>query len=478
MKITLFQIIFVLAFSAVSFAQVTTHIKNAVATYAADPDLRDAKISVVIHDLNRDKTVAAQGPSVSVAPASTLKVITTAAALKELGPDFQFATHLSYTGGIERGVLKGDLLITGGGDPSLGSGYLEEEQQFKALIKEWVEATQKLGISAIEGGIVADASLFGPNGVPPSWVHKDLGNYYAAGSYGINVHDNLYYLRFKQGAKKGDATSVLNMAPKVPNFTMENRVQTGAPGSGDQAYIYSSAFQTNGYVNGTIPPGSGTFAIKGSLPDPAAFLVYHFNNALEKAGIVSLEGGTSRYDKHQHSEATQFHTTLSPPLIQLVHITNRESVNLYAECIGKTMAQGSSVFPLQRFWEHTGIDASSLHIADYSGLSQENSVSGRFMVDALRTIYGDEMWYEQVRNSLSIAGVDGTLKHMFKASAAKGNVYAKSGLIGGVRCYIGYMYLPNNEIYAFAVLAQGFACSSREMSKKFEGLIDAIYQGQ
>lgn len=476
MKLIINVFLFALLSSA-GLAQVPQHIEKAVSKYTIDADLSNARISIVLHDLKNDQRLVEHGPSVLVAPASTLKVITTAAALKVLGPNYQFATELSHTGWIEGGVLKGDLIITGGGDPSLGSGYLDEPHQFKYVMREWVEATRKLGITTIEGGIVADASLFGPDGVPSSWMPKDLGNYYAAGSYGINIHDNLYYLQFQQGSQEGDATRVQSLVPDVPNFKMENQVRTGSPGSGDQAYIYSSAFQTDAYVQGTIPPGAGIFTIKGSLPDPAAFLVHHFRNALKKAGIVALNEGTTRYDQHPQHKATLYHTTVSPPLIQLVHITNRESVNLYAECIGKTMAQITSGFPLQRFWEQTGIDVSSLHTADYSGLSQENAVTGRFMVDALRVIYSDEGWYEQVRNSLSIGGVDGTLKSLFKNSAARGKVYAKSGLIGGVRCYIGYLLMPNDDTYAFAVLAQGFSCSSREMSKKFEKLIDSIFEG-
>ncbi len=456
-------------------AQGGSAIEKIVENYVADPDLRTAKISVVIQDLQNETTLADHNPSMIVSPASTLKVITTAAALKTLGADYRFETELSYTGQIVGSVLEGNVVITGGGDPSLGSGYLGT-QAFEELLQEWVGATRSLGISEIKGQILADASLFGREGVPPSWATKDVGNYYAAGSYGLNVHDNLYFLRFQQGLKQGDATKVAAIEPTVPNFFMENRVITGAPGSGDQAYIFGSAFQPDAYVEGTIPPGASIFTIKGSLPDPAAFLVHHFRSALQEGGITSDQEGITHYNLYRPETSLVFHTTHSPPLTELVTITNRESVNLYAECMGKKMSHDIPEFSLQGFWQQAGVEARVLSNADFSGLSQQNQVSGRFMTDALQRIYQDPEWYAAVRTSLSRGGIDGTLKNMFKSSTTKGRVYAKSGLINGVRCYIGYLDMPGDEVYGFAVLAQGFSCSSREMSRKFERLIEAVLQ--
>jgi len=199
------------------------------------PALKHAQWSVYAMYADHGQVIIDHHSDESLASASGLKLVTTAAALLELGENFQFKTELAYRGEINwRGVLEGDLVVIGGGDPVLGSDWLTSAIQMDSLKILLVQAVKKAGIQSIKGDLILDISIFDDKVIPDDWVWTDIGNYYGAGVWGLNISNNLYHLTFRPGEKAGDPAPVIGLSPQIPGLSFVNHMKTGPEGSGDQ----------------------------------------------------------------------------------------------------------------------------------------------------------------------------------------------------------------------------------------------------
>jgi len=178
------------------FVPVHAQAQQVVEQLLKRPDMQGASFSISVKEVESGQTIYAYDSSRELIPASVMKLVTTATALEILGEDFCFPTSLEYDGNIKDGVLNGNLYIKGSGDPSLGSAYLSEDNTHEnnEFIPVWIAAIQKAGIRRITGSVIADESIFDMEGTSAKWVNEDLGNYYAAGSYGLSVFDNLVFI--------------------------------------------------------------------------------------------------------------------------------------------------------------------------------------------------------------------------------------------------------------------------------------------
>ncbi|HEY5259208.1 MAG TPA: D-alanyl-D-alanine carboxypeptidase/D-alanyl-D-alanine-endopeptidase, partial [Rhabdochlamydiaceae bacterium] len=320
----------------------------AISAYAVNMETGE-----VLLDKNSDK---------SLAPASCMKVVTTAAALQLLGPEMRFQTDLEYDGVLgEDGTLCGNLYIRGGGDPCLGSDRIAPALSWEKQVDAWAAEVQKLGVKRILGHVIGDASLWERALAAPGWTWEDLGNYYGAGACALSFHENAYTLFFKPGEKEGDKTAVLRTEPKIPKLVFHNEVKTGPVGSGDQACIYGVEYVPVHFLRGTVPAGVEAFSIRGAIPDPAAFCAASLKEALRTKGIVVEQGALPVQGKRE-----AFYTTLSPPLKDIVYWTNQKSLNLHPEHLLKKMGEGSTRKGTQvvtEFWRAQGIDLEGFNMA-------------------------------------------------------------------------------------------------------------------
>ena len=166
-------------------------------TFLADSSLTHASVSLCVADAKTGEIILDYNSGISLTPASVMKIITSAAALEILGPGYAFKTTVSYTGSLNKrsGTLKGNIIILGGGDPALGSGYFSDH--YKGFLDSWVTEIKKLGIKKIKGRVITDDSYYDFLPVPSKWLWEDEGNYYGAGAYGLSVFDNTYEIHFK-----------------------------------------------------------------------------------------------------------------------------------------------------------------------------------------------------------------------------------------------------------------------------------------
>ncbi|RZK64982.1 MAG: D-alanyl-D-alanine carboxypeptidase/D-alanyl-D-alanine-endopeptidase, partial [Pedobacter sp.] len=200
--------VFVLVGHFVNAQNKIQNLEKAFNNLLADEQAKHALLSLCVLDANSGKTLFAKNEQIGLATASTLKTITAATAFSILGKDFQFQTTLAYTGNITSdGILKGNLVIIGSGDPTLGSWRYPNKEN--AVLTQWVAAIKAAGIKKIEGSIIGDDSIFGTQTTPEGWVWQDIGNYYGAGTSGLAWRENQFDIHLRPGASTADEVKVI-----------------------------------------------------------------------------------------------------------------------------------------------------------------------------------------------------------------------------------------------------------------------------
>lgn len=404
-------------------------------------------------------------------PASTMKSITTATANEILGSDYRFKTELQTAGVLgEDGTLKGNVVIRGGGDPTLG------DSQISRTFAVWQEALAKAGVKKVEGSVVGDASVFGTKLIPDSWQWNDIGNYYGAGASGLTFHQNQFFCSF-QTSKVGGIAKFIGTDPNLPGVEFINEMRVGSAGSGDQGYIYGVPYGKVFYLRGSVPAGKSTFTIKGALPDPAFFCARAFTKHLSQGGLeVTGEPTTVRLMMvagESLAARKVIHEQSSDSLASLMVLTNHKSVNLRAECMHRAIglkAKGNGTTldaskAVTEHWADKGIDMTGFYMADGCGLSRSNTVTAKQMaLIHFHAAKGEH--FEAFHDSLPVAGRSGTLKSIGGGTSAEGRVRAKSGTLDRIKTYAGYVNARSGKRYAFAVFINNYSGDSWDAKSK------------
>lgn len=468
--------------------QTQSNLQNAINTLANDASLRHGTLSVSVIDIESGQLIASHEANRSVIPASSLKALTTATALGILGEDYTFKTELQHDGTINNGVLDGNLYIKGYGDPTLGSDKMEGATSLENLLLSWNNSVHQAGIRQINGAVVADASYFESRSIAPSWQWNDIGNYYGAGPLGLNIHENLYYIRFQQTSRLGGTPKVVEISPEIPNLTLHNELTSAGRGTGDNAYIYGAPYSYIRHIRGTIPVGSRIFSIKGSMPDAPLFAADELSKTLQRYGVSIQEPATSQMtlstkNMPQRQRKTIF-TKRSPALKNIVKRTNMKSVNLYAETFVKILGaeqqnkgtRSAGLEVIENFWKNKGLDLNGFYIEDGSGLSARNAVTSFHLAKIMQLSARDTRIYGALYDSLPVGGESGSLKRMFKGTNAVGKIRAKSGTLKRVRSFTGYATTRAGKEVAFSIIVNNFSGSGGVMRKKLEKVMLAMCQ--
>jgi len=203
--------------------------------------LGGANIGISVKYADTGELIAEQNSQQAIVPASVTKLITTATALLTFGDGFRFTTSLQYDGELDNGILKGNLIIRGGGDPTLGSERFSDMRVDK-ILQAILNFLNQKSIHTIEGDIIGDDSVFEQSLAPATWNWGDLGNYYGAGACGLSIMENAYSIFFSSGAIQGDSTVITSTKPPIKELQMINEVRCGKKYSGDNAYIFGSEY--------------------------------------------------------------------------------------------------------------------------------------------------------------------------------------------------------------------------------------------
>lgn len=453
------------------FAQSVTYLDHSLAEL---PALAGASVGWCVLDARTGEVLSRHRPDKSLIPASTQKLLLTGAALDLLGPDYRYTTVLEYDGKLAAdGTLRGNLYLRGTGDPTLGSPRMDGVPGLAELLQRFRGAVQAAGIRRIEGYIICDGSAFSGSPVGGHWPWDDLGNYYGAGAYGLNLHENFYFLDFLQRSELGATPPIQHTRPRLPDLVFVNEVRTAEAGSGDNAYIFGSPYNYVNYVRGTLPAGRGRFTIEGAVPDPPLFAAQQLSNALRQAGIpAALPPTTVRALGSAYAESTRrtvIDTYRSPPLRAIVERTNYRSVNLYSEALLRTLgrelaAEGTATAGLQvltDYLDDLNLAVGTAQLVDGSGLSPRNFFPPELMARYLLAKAGDDTF----RATIPLAGRTGSLRGALRGTAAEGRLRAKSGSINAVRCYAGYARTLGGRELVFSVMVNNYTATGSEVSR-------------
>lgn len=452
------------------------------------PYMRGASFSLVVKDVQEGRTVYSYDTDRLQSPASVLKTVATATALEILGEDYRYPTTLEYDGILENGTLEGNLYIKGSGDPSLGSSHFAPGQN--KFLSTWIAALQKAGIKHITGSVISDESIFDTEGVSIKWLREDMGNYYAPGSYGISIFDNMYKLSLQTGAA-GTRPVLKGTEPDIPFIRFKNYLKA-APVSSDSAYIIGAPLDDVRYLYGVLPANREAYVLKGDIPDPALYLARYLTDQLQQKGI-RVDGSPSCYrieveeNRWKKGERKEIVTTYSPTLREIASVCNHVSHNLYADALVKTVGLqykprrnemissfGRGVQVVKEYWEKKGLDVFPLRMNDGSGLAPADKVSAGFMGELLVYMATESAVSDAFIASLPQAGIEGAVRNFLKGSKLQGKAHLKSGGITGVRSYAGYI-TKDGKTYAVAVFSNNYSCPMSRMTRALEKLLLQLF---
>jgi len=448
-------------FSLTSFSQsVTERLDKAITLLQADSQFKHAAISFYVVDTKTGKVIFNKNADMGLAPASCQKVITSATAFELLGNNYRYKTALVYKGILKDGLLTGDLLINGSGDPAFGSWRWNETKD-QIVLKKITAALVAKGIKKINGQIVCSNDSWESNSTPGGWVWDDIGNYYGAGASAINWHENQYDLILRSGNATGSAVTIKGTRPTIEDVKLISEVTAAKKGSGDNAYIYLAPQSTEGYVRGTIPVEEDNFIISGAMPDPSRQLQYELKNALKEN---SIEINPAVQKTAETKNETLF-THTSPPLDSINYWFLKKSINLYGEAFIKTMALEKTKFGstekgielIKDFWNHHGIEPSAINIKDGSGLSPANRVTTKALVTILQ-FAKQQQWFSSFYNALPEIN----------------NIKMKDGYIADVRSYTGFVKDKSGKEYTFSFVVNNFDGSASAARIKMWQVLDIL----
>lgn len=423
-----------------------------------DPNFSSAQWGVVIQSLANGEYFYKRNEDKIFIPASDLKLITSAAALVNLGFDYRFKTEIYRRGKVDGSILKGDLIIKGFGDPTI-SGRLYDGEMTQ-IFEDWADSLLELGIDEIDGNIIGDGSAFDNVNLGEGWAWDQESDWFAAPTGALSLNENCVDILIKPSNKGQKAT--LSVQPPTNYVTLINRVYTVPADSVTDINVYRERGTNIITVTGTVREKSDTLRYYSTINSPTQFFVVVLKDVLQKKGIVVKGFGTDvndLTDQLDYTKANLLFTHKSVTLSLILNIMNKNSYNFYAEQLLKTLgyekekygsvANGLKV--VKNFLSTTGINTEGVSIVDGSGLSRLNLVSPRQFISLLSYMYKHNL-FKYFYNSLSVAGRDGTLAERFQKTRVEDNLHAKTGMLEGVRSLSGYIYTGDKEPVAISLV--------------------------
>lgn len=446
----------------------------------ADKLLAKATVGVEIVRLGKSEsdvaTLYTHDHIAPLTPASNLKVVTTSAALERLGPDFRFRTLL-----LEHG---GDLILVGDGDPTMGDAEMLRKVGWDVdtVFKTWATGLAKRNTTV--RNLLIDDSVFDMAFLHPDWPAGQQQKRYVAQVGGLNLNANCLDFYIRPGAS-GEVVSYTTN-PRTDYATVRNTCISG----GDNAIWLSRQPGGNDIILRGRAASSNDVPVSVTINDPPMFAGTVLAETLKDAG-VSISGDVKRdrsvraaYAKA--SAAGDKSWTLlaihETPLTAVMARANKDSMNLYAECVCKrlgfatrgegTWANGTAA--VAEFLRGIGVSESEFHLDDGCGLSKEDKITAHLMVKVLTHDYFGRN-SKAFLDTLAIAGRDGTMKDRFEGTDLRGRVLAKSGFVNGVSSLSGFLHAKDDSWFAFSILINGIPEGTNSGAKALqEKIVKAV----
>lgn len=444
----------------------------------------DARWGALVLSLDAGDTLFAIESDDALAPASNVKLLTTAAALHVLGPEYRFRTWLLGSGPLEDGTLRGDLTLYGTGDPGISDRFFGSKVEIFHRLIDQLEAA---GIRRIEGDLLADASFFPGPVRHDDWDRRDLNEHFTAGVSALSFNENVVSFRI-QSSDAGSPPVVETVPPHSALEIVNSAEMTTGRARPRLAILREDPLEPV-RIEGRMVVGTRDVWRQMTVAVPADFAGASFRAALEERGIV-VEGSNRSVHLPAGSAVGRLSapafglrgprilaTHISRPLAEYLAVINKQSNNLFAELVFRatgrategTGSPDASARAVRSTLVEIGVDTAGLVQFDGSGLSHRNRVSPSTFVDVIKGMSNGPLWSEYWA-SLPRAGQRRELPRMYRTAAAD-NLRAKTGTIEGVSALSGMVRSADGERLAFSLLVNDSPSQNR--AKRVENLIGA-----
>jgi D-alanyl-D-alanine carboxypeptidase/D-alanyl-D-alanine-endopeptidase (penicillin-binding protein 4) len=439
----------------------------------------------------RGKTLYGRNEGRLFTPASNTKLVVAAVAAALLAPDWRVHTSLYAGGPVTNGILEGDLVLYGRGDPTLGRRCYATDTLVEgacdrdpfARLRLLADTMRARGVREVRGDLVGDGSWFEPETVHAGWEIFDLNWWYAAPVSGLGFNDNSVDFTWQPGFSVG-APARITLWPDIGEVLFENRTITGPAGSetdiGDRFFRVPGTARVwaEGHAAIDRPARTESFAVT----DPALYAARAMRQVLADAGIAVVGSTRSTADSMLYRPARSrppLADVHSRPLRDWIFPILNTSQNLFAETLLKQLGRqfgraGSwreGLAVERRFLiDSVGIDSTEFSLQDGSGLSSGNMVSPGAFVRLLRFIRAHPR-YATFAAGLPLAGQAGSLRTRFTATPLAGRVRAKTGSITGVNALSGYIERADGKVLTFSIQANHHALRNREILAAIDSVV-------
>lgn len=444
-----------------------------------------SNIGIHVTDLKTAKTLYARNEDRFFLPASNMKLFTTALALLKLGPDYRFETYLLMD------EANRDLVLVGTGDPSLsGRAYpynpIAPAGPPLGAIEDLADQAIANGLSRVQGDIIGDDRLYPWVPYPPNWTQDDVLHESGAPVSALTVNDNVIAITIAPSAHAGDL-AMLNVSPPLEYFSVDNRIITAAGKGEPQVHVARLPGTRQILLWGRIFAAGATARELVAVDDPALYAACALYDALTRRGIVIAGRPIARHreaeEVYQPLPGKTLAMRISPPLVELLRVTDKVSQNLHAELMlrevgrhvgtGATRENGLAV--LNTFIQEIGGAPADSRLDDGSGLSRNAEVTPRLLTHLL-----SYMFHSRVRDEwiamLPVGGEDGTLARRMCCTAAARAIHAKTGTLARAVALSGYAQSKTRGWLAFSILVNDFAAPAAEIQTWIDKIALALVE--
>jgi D-alanyl-D-alanine carboxypeptidase/D-alanyl-D-alanine-endopeptidase (penicillin-binding protein 4) len=443
-----------------------------------------ASIGIHVVDLKTGKALYERNENRFFLPASNMKLLTTALALTRLGSDYRFETRLLQT-------QEGDVVLAGSGDPSLSARVYPYNPaaapgQPLHAIEEMADQAVAAGLQRVNGNIVGDDSLYPWAPYPPSWTQDDMLHNGAPVS-ALTLNDNLVTLTIVPGAKAGDPASIA-ISPALEYYAIDNRVATVGGKGEAQVSISRSPGARQVLLTGRIPETVDSIRETIAIDDPALYAASAMYDALTRRGVSITGHPVARHraigTAYEAPAGVTLATRTSPPLVQLLQVTDKVSQNLHAELMlrevgrqsGNAATRENGLAALNTFLTETGASpAKEARLDDGSGLSRNAQVTPRLITRLLAFMYASPA-HDNWISLLPVGGQDGTLSKRLCCSTDVRSIRAKTGTLDRAMALSGYAQSKSRGWLAFSILVNDYAAPQTEIQAWIDKIALALVE--
>ncbi len=486
----------------------------------ADPEVARGFWGIEVVSLTTGRTLYARNADKLFTPASNTKLFVTATAMASIGPDHRFRTTLETAGTVDRhGRLLGDLVLTGRGDPNLSGRtlpfHLRTERALPPMhvLEKLADQLVARRVKVIDGDLIADDSYFAFERYGEGWSQEDLERGWGAPVSALTLNDNVLFVNVLPAERVGEKAFV-SLEPYTDYYQLDNRVVTTPAGTGPRSITLQRGMERNPGAReitlwGSIPLDDSGYNEALALEDPADFVAQIFRRLLERRGIAVYGRVRAQHNDPAAPSTIRVTATASagggggshetalpgsaPPTVLAVHesqplqedlrVINKVSQNLHAEILLRLLGRekggagtiGAGLEVVRGFLTLCGVEPGEAIFYDGSGLSRKNLVTPQAL-RALLECASRQPWFDRFRDTLPVAGVDGSLAARLKETFAENNVRAKTGSLDHVNSLSGYASTRGGDRVVFVIMSNNHNLTRARAEQTIDGIVEAIVE--